>query len=57
MSFRKPGETAWRDALPLARLHGEQVVQRNVFNLVVPNMFAGSILDLEPGTATKRASS
>ena len=37
--------------MPLARLHGEQVFQRNVFNLVVPNMFAGSILDLEPGTA------
>ena len=51
VSFRKQGETPWRDGLPLARLHGEQVVQRNVFNLVVPNMFAGSLLDLEPGTA------
>ena len=49
VSFRKQGETAWRKALPLARLHGEQVFQRNVFNLVTPNMFAGSILDLEPG--------
>ena len=37
--------------MPLVRLHGEQVYQRNVFNLVTPNMFAGSILDLEPGTA------
>ncbi len=51
VSFRKQGETTWKDGLPLARLHGEQVVQRNVFNLVVPNMFAGSLLDLEPGTA------
>lgn len=51
VSYRKPGDSVWRDALPLVRLHGEQVVQRNVFNLVVPNMFAGSILDLEPGTA------
>jgi len=51
VSFRKQGETAWRAAMPLARLHGEQVFQRNVFNLVTPNMFAGSILDLEPGTA------
>ena len=34
-----------------SRLHGEQVYWRNIFNLVVPNMFAGSILDLEPGTA------
>jgi len=51
VSFRKQGETAWRQGLPLVRLHGEQVFQRNVFNLVTPNMFAGSILDLEPGTA------
>ena len=51
VSFRKQGETAWRQALPLVRLQGEQVFQRNVFNLVTPNMFAGSILDLEPGTA------
>jgi hypothetical protein len=27
------------------------VFWRNIFNLVVPNMFAGSILDLEPDTA------
>jgi hypothetical protein len=51
VSFRKQGETAWQKAMPLARLHGEQVYQRNVFNLVTPNMFAGSILDLEPGTS------
>jgi hypothetical protein len=51
VSFRKQGDAAWRAGLPLVRLHGEQVYQRNVFNLVVPNMFAGSILDLEPGTA------
>jgi len=51
VSYRKQGETAWRAGLPLVRLHGEQVFQRNVFNLVTPNMFAGSILDLEPGTA------
>jgi len=51
VSFRKQGETAWQKALPLVRLHGEQTYQRNVFNAVTPNMFAGSILDLEPGTA------
>jgi hypothetical protein len=51
VSYRKPGETAWRTGMPLVRLHGEQVFQRNVFKLVTPNMFAGSILDLEPGTA------
>ena len=51
VSYRKQGDTAWRAAMPLVRLHGEQVFQRNVFNLVTPNMFAGSILDLEPGTS------
>ena len=51
VSFRKPGESAWRTGLPLARIHNEHVYQRNVFDLVAPNMFAGSVLDLEPGTA------
>ena len=51
VSFRKQGETTWRTGMPLLRLHGEQVYWRNIFNLVVPNMFAGSILDLEPDTA------
>jgi hypothetical protein len=51
VSFRKPGEATWRAAMPLARLQGEQVYWRSIFNLVVPNMFAGSILDLEPDTA------
>ncbi len=51
VSFRRQGDSAWRQGLPLLRLHGEQVFQRNVFNLVVPNMFAGSVLDLEPDTA------
>ena len=50
VSYRKQGETSWRQAMPLARLHGEQTFQRNVFNVITPNMFAGSILDLEPGT-------
>jgi hypothetical protein len=51
VSFRKQGDASWRTGLPLLRLHGEQVYWRNIFNLVVPNMFAGSILDLEPDTA------
>ena len=50
VSFRKPGEAAWRPGLPLLRLGGEQVYWRNIFNLVLPDMFAGSLLDLEPDT-------
>ena len=51
VSFRKQGDSAWRKGMPLLRLQGEQTWQRNTFDLVAPNMFAGSILDLEPDTA------
>src|SRR6187399_1805370 len=51
VSYRKPGEATWKKGMPLVRLQGERVIQPNVFNLVLPNMFAGSILDLEPNTA------
>lgn len=51
VSYRKQGDQPWRPALPLLRLHGEQTWSRNTWNLVAPNMFAGSILDLEPDTA------
>jgi len=51
VSYRKAGDAAWKTGLPLLRLQGEKTTQPNVFNLVSPNMFAGSILDLEPDTA------
>src|SRR5271170_2109963 len=52
VSYRKQGETAWRHGLPLLRLQGERIYQnQGVFDVVSPNMFAGSILDLEPDTA------
>jgi hypothetical protein len=51
VSYRKAGETAWKDALPLLRLQNERVQQGQQLDVVSPNMFAGSILDLEPDTA------
>jgi hypothetical protein len=51
VSYRKVGEAAGRKGMPLLRLQGERVTQPNVFNLVLPNMFAGSVLELEPDTA------
>ena len=51
VTYRKSGETAWHTALPLLRLHGERVKQGVQIDVVSPNMFAGSILDLEPDTA------
>ena len=58
VSYRKHGEAQWHAALPLFRLQGESVtggVPRDGgpehFNRYhAPNMFAGSILNLEPDT-------
>ena len=51
VSFRKTGTSAWQAALPLLRLNGERVRQGTQLDVTVPNMFAGSILDLEPDTS------
>jgi hypothetical protein len=52
VSYRKQGDVQWKQALPLLRLHGERIYQnQGVFDVISPNMFAGSILDLEPDTA------
>ena len=52
VSYRKQGEAQWHEAMPLLRLDGERIYQaQGLFNVVSPNMFAGSILDLEPDTA------
>jgi hypothetical protein len=62
VSYRKKGETVWKKALPLLRLQHEWVngappqanpnplLPQTPFDYVVPNMFSGSILNLEPGT-------
>jgi hypothetical protein len=51
VTFRQQGESAWRDALPLLRLHGERIYAESRVDVVAPNMFAGSVLDLAPDTA------
>ena len=62
VSYRKRGETAWKKGLPLLRLQREWVnggppqandnplLPRTPFDYVVPNMFSGSLLNLEPDT-------
>src|SRR5437868_10832337 len=48
VSYRRKGDTAWQRAMPLLRLQHERVYQgEGIFNVEMPNMFAGSILDLE----------
>ena len=50
--FRKTGTQVWRPALPLLRIGGEQVYRtRESMTYTVPHGFAGSILNLEPGTS------
>jgi hypothetical protein len=51
VSYRKKGAADWNQALPLLRLQGETIYAESRIHLVTPNMFAGSILDLEPATA------
>ncbi len=56
VTYRKKGERPWRTALPMLRLDHEQVYGgaprdggKHFYSFVAPNMFAGSILNLEPG--------
>jgi hypothetical protein len=50
-SYRMAGATEWKTALPMLRLQGERIYAESRVDVVAPNMFAGSILDLEPDTA------
>src|SRR5437870_684223 len=51
VQFRPVGESRWRDALPLVRIGGENVYRRREhLDYTVPPGFAGSILNLQPGT-------
>lgn len=51
VSFQKTGTSAWRAGLPLLRLNRERIRQGAQLDVTVPNMFAGSILDLESDTS------
>jgi hypothetical protein len=55
--YRAKGAEAWREGLPLLRLDGEQVRggrprqgSGNFFAYTAADMFAGSLLNLQPGT-------
>src|SRR5580658_8077581 len=57
VTYRKAGEQQWRKALPLLRLQHESITGGaprdgggTYYSYTAPNMFAGSILNLEPGT-------
>ena len=51
VAYRRKGDNDWKPAMPLLRLQHERVFQaEGVFNVEMPNMFAGSILDLQEDT-------
>jgi hypothetical protein len=51
VQYRAVGETAWRQALPLVRVGGENIYRRREnLDYTVPDGFAGSILNVQPGT-------
>jgi hypothetical protein len=63
VAYRKPGEPQWRPALPLMRLQREEIgvapgpgaegggqARFPLFKYTAANMFAGSILNLDPDT-------
>jgi len=47
--YRKKGEQAWKEGLPLLRI-GNERINENALQYITPNGFAGSIFDLEPAT-------
>jgi hypothetical protein len=51
VAFRPVGQEVWRPALPLVRIGGENVYRRREnLDYTVPDGFAGSIFNLQPGT-------
>ena len=48
VAYRRAGESAWHEALPLLRMGGERIFRAPY---TVPDRFAGSVIDLEPDTA------
>lgn len=49
VQFRQKGKKEWKEALPLLRI-GHEKAGYPEWNYVTPNMFAGSIFDLEENT-------
>jgi hypothetical protein len=53
VSYRKKGDRDWKKALPLLRIQNEESITKflsNSIDYITPNLFAGSIFDLEPDT-------
>jgi hypothetical protein len=50
VQYRKTGDATFKTGLPMLRLQGERTYENVRFDVLDPNMFAGSIVDLAPDT-------
>ena len=51
VTYRKKGTSEWKQGMPLLRLQGEWTYHEKLeLDYRAPNMFAGSLFELEPGT-------
>ena len=50
VSYRRAGERDWRESLPLLRVHNERTYYVETLYYTAPNMFAGSVFELDEGT-------
>jgi len=48
--YRQKGDRQWKQGMDLFRLQGERTLENVRFDVISPNMFAGSIIDLQPDT-------
>jgi hypothetical protein len=50
VAYRRAGDTSWRESLPLLRVDGERTFYVQTLYYTAPNMFAGSVFELEENT-------
>ncbi|MEY4761191.1 MAG: hypothetical protein RLZZ200_1047 [Pseudomonadota bacterium] len=50
VQYRRTGTEPWMTGMDLLRLQREETYLRGALDYVAPNLFSGSVLDLEPGT-------
>src|SRR5207344_865463 len=47
IEYRRKGESTWKRGLDLLRLQGEETFLRGALDYTAPNMFSGSLFDLQ----------
>jgi hypothetical protein len=50
VAYRRAGERDWRESLPLLRVQNERTFYVETLYYTAPNMFAGSVFELDEGT-------